>query len=292
MRKPHSHISLWSFAVALGLCGLYSIAGSAQGTAGGIHRIDFRNFLYYPECLNWETPGKVSVKTINGSYSKKESGDTDEMSFEVRDVVYGDLNGDGMDEAIVLTDCNTGGPFWVNDGLVFGMQKGRPTIISHIEGGNRANGGVRAARVDGGLLKVERLGSYSSSRAIGADFTETTTYRLRGTRLLQVGRPSRRPLRGENRAKRIQFERGKSSMVLTGTTSGADFYVLRARDDQTLTVRITSPLNNARFEIITGDFTMAYRKTEWSGKLGFRDCHIVVVSDKGSAEYRLEVTVR
>ena len=82
--------------------------------------------------------------------------------------------------------------------------------------------------------------------------------------------------------------------MLTGTTSGANFYVLNNLDvGQTLRVRISSPLNNARFELIEDFFTMAYRVTKWSGKLDFQsDYYIVVVSNGGRANYKLKVTVR
>jgi hypothetical protein len=81
--------------------------------------------------------------------------------------------------------------------------------------------------------------------------------------------------------------------VVSGTTSSADFYVLRALENQTLTVRISSTLDNARFEIIVDDYTMAYRKTEWTGKLESRgDYHIVVVPSKGICDYKLEIDVR
>ena len=197
-----------------------------------------------------------------------------------------------MDEAVVLTDCNTGGSGWFDEGFIYAMRNGKPVILSYIQGGDRANGGIRAARIETGLLKIERLGSLSG-RPIGAEFIDTTTHRLSGSKLLRVGRPERRSLRGEGRAKRIQFERGESSAVLTGTTSGADFFALSARENQTLTVRISPILNNARLELIVDDFTMAYRVTEWSGKLEARtDYHIVVVSNKGSSDYKLEVTVR
>jgi len=81
--------------------------------------------------------------------------------------------------------------------------------------------------------------------------------------------------------------------VLTGNTSSADFYVLRAVGNHTMTVGITSKQRNARFELVVDDFTMAYRKTEWSGKIeGRADYYIVVVSQGGSTDYTLEVTVR
>jgi hypothetical protein len=80
---------------------------------------------------------------------------------------------------------------------------------------------------------------------------------------------------------------------VTGTTSGADFYVLHALEHQTMTIKITSKLDNARFEVVEDDATYAYRVTEWSQKLDSRDdSYIVVVSNKGAADYSLEVTVR
>lgn len=288
-----SRIRVRFFVVAAGLCVLCSISGSSQGAApGAIHQIDFRNFTYRPICYQWMGSGKgEAVRAINGSYSEK---DTDgEFNFEVITVTYGDLNGDGMDEAVVLADCNVGHAARYDEGFLYAMRNGRPVMLSHIQGGNRADGGIRAVRIENGLLKVERLVPEISGSAVGARAIETTTYRLSGSKLLRVGRPALRSFRGESRAKRIQFERGESSAVLTGTTSGADFYVLGARENQTLTVRISSTLNNARLELIVGDFTMAYRATEWSGKLDMRgDYTIVVVSEKGSSDYKLEVTVR
>ena len=292
MERMFSWIRRGFFAGAAGLCVMCSITGWSQSAEpGDIHGVDFRNYRYYPTCLNWEEPAKVAVKAINSSYTK--SGPDGEVTFKVTDVVYGDLNGDGMDEAVVLTDCNTGGSGRFDDGFLYTIRNGKPVMLSQIEGGDRANGGIRGVRIENGLLKVERLGSMPSGRAVGADFIDTTTYRLSGSKLLRVGRPVRRSLRGENRAKRIQFERGESSATLTGTTSGADFYVLGARENQTLTVRVSSPQNNARFELIVDDFTMAYRVTEWSGKLESRgNYHIVVVSNAGGSDYKLEVTVR
>jgi hypothetical protein len=269
-----------------------SITGWSQSAElGDIHGIDFRNFRYYPSGLNEEGARKRAVKVVNGSYTKNDADG--EVTFKVNDVFYGDLNGDGKDEAVVLTVCNTGGSLWADDGFLYTMRNGKPALLTNIQGGDRANGGIRGVRIEDGMLKVEQLGSSLSGRAIGADFIDTTTYRLSGSRLLRVGRPVRRSFRGENRAKRIQFERGASSATLAGTASGADFYVLGARENQTLTVRISSPQNNARFELITDDFTMAYRVTEWSGKLEYRgDYHLVVVSNNGSADYKLEVSVR
>ena len=279
-----------SLGVAVGLCVLYSGSGSAQvPSAGDIHRIDFQNFSYRPFGFSGDTV--ETIKTIKGSYSRK---DTDgEFNFYVTDVTYGDLNGDGMDEAVVLTDCDVGHAARYSEAFLYVMRNRKPVMTSRIDGGNRADGGIRAIRIENGLLKVEQHQPEISGTTVGVAFIKTTTYRLRGSKLLPVERPVRRSFRGESRSKRIQFELGSSSAVLTGTTTGADFYVLRGRIDQTLTVRLSSKQNNARFEVIVDDYTAAYRVTEWSDKLiSNSDYTIVVLSQSGRSDYKLEVAVR
>jgi len=278
------------FAAILTICAACPVSIPAQDkSANDIHLVDFRNFSYRPVCLNW---GEVheTVKVKDGSFSRKDPNDP--VTFVVTDVVYGDLNGDGMDEAVVLATCNSGGSGWFDEAFIYVMKSSKPVMVLRVLGGDRAAGGIRAVRIEGGLLLIERLGSIQGS-AVGAEFIDTTSYRLSGRKLLQVGRSVRRTLRGERKAKRIQFERGETSAVLTGATGSADFYALRAVGNHTMTVRITSKEQNARFELVVDDFTMAYRKTEWSGKIeGHADYYIIVVSNSGSADYRLEVTVR
>ncbi len=292
MRNHISPIPFVSVVFAVGMGLLCSTSGRSQSRAANdIHRINFRNFTYRPNYMNTDQPPWYEVTVINGEYKKKYS-DLDEEIFTVLDIVYGDLNGDGRDEAVVLTGGGGGGSMYVAEAYVYAMQNGKPVRLDVVTGSDRATGSVRAVRVVNGLLKAERLGN-RMDQAIGAEYIDTTTYRLKDGKLLQVGRPIRRSLRGEEVAKRIQFERGKTSAVITGSTSGTNFYVLRVRWKQTLTVQMTSTLGNARFELIRDDYTMAYRKTQWSGKVEYPgDLYLVVVSNKGKADYRLEVTVR
>jgi len=89
-------------------------------------------------------------------------------------------------------------------------------MLSRIDAGNRADGGIRAIRIEDGLLKVEQHEPEISGTAVGVASIKTTTCRLRGSKLLPVGRPVSRSFRGESRAKRIQFERGRR---VIGTTA-------------------------------------------------------------------------
>src|SRR5215217_4686523 len=73
MRMHSSPINFVSFTVALGFCLWFPISGLSQGRASNdIHRIDFRNFTYYPTCVNEEGEEKVVIKATKGAYKKKD----------------------------------------------------------------------------------------------------------------------------------------------------------------------------------------------------------------------------
>src|SRR5438445_13218141 len=80
------------------------------------HKVDFRNFTYQPYCAGEETQ-KITVKNSEFSQEKQMDGYVDRMYFEIRGIAYGDLNGDGKDEAIIITNCNTGGTGQFTEGF-------------------------------------------------------------------------------------------------------------------------------------------------------------------------------
>jgi hypothetical protein len=136
----------------------------------------------------WEENSKAQpIRVKNGTYESK--GNDFTATFLVTDVVYGDLNGDGMDEAVVLTTCNAVGHMWWDEGFIYTMRNGKPVMLLRIEGdGDRANSGMRDARISDGLLLVERLGN-RMGQAVGAEYFDTTSYRLAVKKLVRVGRP-------------------------------------------------------------------------------------------------------
>src|SRR5258708_38812622 len=95
---------------------IHSIASCLLALAGfgavhaqtDIHKADFRNFKYQPYCAGEEAQ-KITVKNSEFTQEKQMDGYVDRMYFEIRGITYADLNGDGKDGAIVITNCNTGG---------------------------------------------------------------------------------------------------------------------------------------------------------------------------------------
>src|SRR5437763_13846551 len=93
-----------------------------------IHSVDFKNFSYQPYCDGEEAQ---KLTTRSGEYSKETQMDgyADRIWFKVFEVSYGDLNGDGRDEAVVLTTCNTGGTGNFTEGFIYSMKAGKPSLI-------------------------------------------------------------------------------------------------------------------------------------------------------------------
>lgn len=262
--------------------------------AAGEPQVDFRNFVYLPSCADFESQeATVPVRVTDGLFEGKPGTNFEELYFQVSEILQGDLTGDGRAETVVQTMCSTGGTGRFDEGFVFGTKEGKPVLLGRIPGGDRASGSVRCVRIEEGALKVERLGNESGA-ARGIDFIDTETWKVQGGGLAEVGKAVRRRLGPIERAKPIRFARGASSGTVKGTTSGAEDYVLQAREGQTMTVRLTSsPKAAAAFEIMMDDYTQACQGTEWTGELLVTGSYrITVVATKGSASYELNVGIR
>jgi hypothetical protein len=267
------------------------LAGAAP--AADIHKTDFRSFTYRPACADFESSeANVPVQVTGGRFEGKAGTDLEGTFFEVQEVLYGDLNGDGHDEAVVRTLCNTGGTGQFDEGFVYGMKDGKPALLGRIQGGDRASGGVRCVRFEDGALKVERVGN-DSGAARGIDFVDTETWKTQNGRLAESGQAARRRLATDKPAKPIRFAKGKSSGTVTGKTTGIDEWSLGAREGQTMTMHLTSPDRNATFEVLIDDYTVTCRATDWTGELpATGDYRVYVLSTKGMASYKLEVAIR
>lgn len=101
--------------------------------------------------------------------------------------------------------------------------------------------------------------------------------------------------------KRIKFARGKSSASVSGAVirGDRDTYILGASVGQRMSVRITSPENNAVFQVMDDDGNYLSNAgeeddaTNWSGKLPWTgDYKIIVGGTRGNASYRLTVSIQ
>jgi hypothetical protein len=206
-----------------------TVAALAQGD---IHSVDFKNFTYEPSCAG-ETPTKLRVK--NGEYSK-ETPEEDKLYFEIRAIQYGDVTGDGKDEALILSNCNTGGTGQFTEGFVYTMKAGRASLLAPIPGGDRADGGLTSITADGGNLVVEFNDPDKAAGACCAEGSVTQKYHVSpGGKLAEVGAPIKRELYPKER---IAFAKGTSGKTWTVTIKPDDRkrYSLGARAGQKMSV--------------------------------------------------------
>lgn len=201
-----------------------------------VREVDFKNFTFVPYCTG-ETPENVTVKNGEFSEEKPEDGYVDRFYFKVYDASFGDLNGDGREEAVILSVCNTGGTGNFTEGFIFGIGGGKPRLLARIPGGDRAYGGLRTARVEKGLLVVESNDVGELGGACCPEVIVTSHYRLSGDKIAIVGTPIRREIFP---VERIKFDKGTSGTTFR-TTLPADEgkrFIVSAKAGQVLTVSI------------------------------------------------------
>ena len=272
----------------------FGVASSfAQSNAQAIRKVDFRNFSYNT-CFD---EGKKSTRITKGKYQREiKDGDIKySVYFEVRAVIYGDLDGDGQEEAVVDTLCNGGGTGQFTNGLVYHLQNGKPVLIGSIGVGDRADGGLHEVKIVNGLLKVSSYGG--NSGACCPDYIETSTHRLTSKGLVEIGKPVQSDYvskDGDYATRRVRFPRGASAMTLKGVTKGQETYLIGARAGQTMSLKISGSNLNAELQAPEGaEIVQPKLNQQWSAKLpASGDYRLTISPPKGTATFTIEVSIK
>ena len=254
-----------------------------------IRSVDFKNFTYPALCIG-ETASKITVKNGEFSEEKQEDGYVDRFHFNVMDVAYGDLNADRRDEAIVLSVCNTGGTGNFSEGFIYSMRSGKPLLVARIPGGDRAYGGLRSARVEGGLLVVESNDVGPEGGACCPQFIVTTKYRLTGGRIVKSGKELRRDIYP---TQRVSFPRGQSGTTIKPTIPAEEGrrYVLGARANQSLSVSIDT--DKASIRLLDDEAAeVTHGANRFVAKLNRNGDYTIEVQNDSNAPLTLTITIR
>ncbi|MDQ3817448.1 MAG: hypothetical protein M3362_07130 [Acidobacteriota bacterium] len=150
-----------------------------------IRQVDFRNFTYKRDESAKEAE---TVELLNGRHTRSDGAWTSFMR-----VAYGDLTGDGSDEAVVLLrGQNTRISRTLDEVFIFTLKDGKLSEIAHFEGGRRGDY-ILSVESLGSNFKVEgetlildqavlREGEYVPTRYY------TVKYRWNGTRMVETER--------------------------------------------------------------------------------------------------------
>lgn len=180
-----------------------------------------------------------SVTVTDGEASEGEPGDVDYLYATVDQVIVGDADGDGTDEAAVILYFTTGGTGQFTDLFLYRLVDDEPVLVDRAGTGDRGHGGIIAAWFDGDDLVMDR---YGGEAACCPDRQVTTWHRLEGDRLVTVGGPIESVLvfvsTSDPAPPEIKFLRGTTSAAVMGDGDGADVAVLEAGRGQTLTLTL------------------------------------------------------
>lgn len=145
------------------------ISSAETNHASTIREVDFENFVYpwsgppggVPSSWKWLTSDPCQrFRAVNGIHHFYEPGeDADERKhaplISVDWVTYGDLDGDGEEEAVVEMNYSGGGTTNWDYLYVYKLQRGRPKLMARMQTGSRADGGLVRAFVQEKLLVVD-----------------------------------------------------------------------------------------------------------------------------------------
>jgi hypothetical protein len=255
-----------------------------------IHQVNFKNFTYHPYCAD-EEPEKIRVK--NGGFSKETKYEdfTDHFSFNIFSVTYGDLTGDQKDEAVILSVCNTGGTGNFSEGFIYTIKAGKPALLARIPGGDRAIGGLREAKVENGVLVVERNDPERNQASCCSEYAETIKYRLNGSNLNLIGKPLSREL---YLSQRVTFPKGAAKTTIKVEVEEIKRFRIGARAGQTLTVSFKSPnAENISLSVVEGDAETSESENPLIAKLNKTGDYIIQVQNtyKLSSEVTLTIEI-
>jgi hypothetical protein len=137
-----------------------------------IRRVDFKNFSFLwdeemgeyslvPSISRWISPlPQKQIRAVRGIhyfYLPSQGKDEREPAplVSVDSVTYGDLDGDGIEEAAVHLNYSTGGTQNWDFLYIYKLSQGSPRLLGVLESGSRGNGGLVRVCVTGGLLVLD-----------------------------------------------------------------------------------------------------------------------------------------
>lgn len=122
-------------------------------TDSSIGTFDFKNYVY-PLPRGWQDVDGKEATLENGARRMSE----DRIGLSYVTTIFGDVTGDGEDDAFVILKIETAGSAIPQIVYVFTMKNEEPELIWHFRTGDRADGGLKDLRAENGELVVQLFG--------------------------------------------------------------------------------------------------------------------------------------
>lgn len=193
-----------------GYSSLKAILSSAMSESGGgatpasnatsdIRKVDFLSYSYQTSVCSEDVGLPKTVKPRNGKFKDR---DNNFLEIAGKEIVYGDLNGDGSEDAVVLIRCGSlAGSLRAFEIHSYSFQNGQAKLLARLDStvvesdyqkaypdGAVFFPGENPPKIVSGHLIVEALtdGSFASP-----ENTATFDYKLDGNKLVLSSKPTR-----------------------------------------------------------------------------------------------------
>lgn len=148
-------------------CREVRISASAYPSVKSLRALDYRNLAYISGETKCAEEPDEDFKLRNGICETHKDGFLVGMKF--LDVAFGDVTGDGREEAMVSLQELSDGNGIYDEVYIFALERHRPRIIFTFSSGDRAEGGLRRAYAKDGNLVLELWGPENTLARILSD---------------------------------------------------------------------------------------------------------------------------
>ena len=192
-----------------------SDAARTSNQTSGIRGVDFLNYSYQTSVCSEEVGLPKTVKVRGGKYK-----DRDQLFFDVdrNEIAYGDVNGDGSEDAVVPIRCGSGaGTLRAFEVHAYSLQNGQAKLLARLDSttvesdykqsypdGIIFYAGETGPKIVNGHIIVEALADGSFA---GPENIATFDYQLSGGKFVLRGKPT-------------QSKKVYDSLVTDGTFKG------------------------------------------------------------------------
>ncbi|MGB9181922.1 MAG: hypothetical protein WCB68_22015 [Pyrinomonadaceae bacterium] len=133
-----------------------------------------------------------AVKTLKDDWADVDAQEKDIESFQTKST-YGDITGDGNDDAAVYVRYGLGGVSTFTGVFIYTLKTGNPILLARAEGGDRAHGAIERVKIQNGQLIVGRYRPSAEDDCMACyRYIEITTYEWLDSRLVNVGVQTRK----------------------------------------------------------------------------------------------------
>jgi hypothetical protein len=157
---------------------------AADNSANDIRQIDFKNFTFARQ------KGKEAIQFRDGKYV----GDSN-CKYDLMRIAYGDLTGDGNEEAIVLLrGRNTPASRILDEVFIYSLKNKRAALLTNFEGEKRGDyilsiGSLGSNfRVENNVLIIDQAVALEDDNDYIPTRFYTIKYRLKGKRMIEAER--------------------------------------------------------------------------------------------------------